>query len=87
MGSEEHFEEHHAVARWNTGGHPLAWEVLVGGVVAFTGLAFVYIWVATFVWYWALGVLMVMFGGILALHDKPLLSSRASTKKRPGPPP
>jgi hypothetical protein len=87
MGPEDHFEEHHAVARWNTGGHPLAWEILVGGAVAFTGLAFIYVWVATFVWYWSLGVFLVMFGGILTLHDQPLLSSRASTRKKPRSPP
>lgn len=87
MGSEEHFEEHHAVARWNSGGHPLAWEIIVGGAVFFTGLTFIYVWVATFIWYWGLGIFLVLFGGILVFHDQPLLRSRAAARKRSGPSP
>jgi membrane protein implicated in regulation of membrane protease activity len=75
----EHFEEHHAVAHFNTGGHPLGWEIILGGVLFFTGLGLVYIWVATFLWWWAMGIFLVPLGGILLFHDQPLLRPRRTS--------
>lgn len=70
----------HAVASWNEGGHPLGWEMVLGGFLCWVGLAMFIVWVATFDDPWAVGIVPFAIGAILLFHTKPILGgSKASS--------
>lgn len=66
-----------AVASWNEGGHPVAWEMIAGTLLMWVGLSVLLVWVATFDDIWAIGILPLALGAILLFHANPILKSDA----------